>query len=94
MNEPKEYSQPTSAPVPKMQAVAAASAAITIIVAVLAVFGIIVPPGVSEQASAGIGALFVIISAVQGIVAFIAGYIKKDVKPAEAVKIIKEDMKG
>lgn len=85
------YNQPSSAPVPKVQAVAGAGAVITAIVTLLALMGVIVPESVSQAAEGAVVALFVVISALQTILTFAAGYFKKDVKPAEAVKIIKEE---
>lgn len=85
------YDQPTGAPVPKMVAVGSAGAIITLLVTVLAAFGIIIPDDVSGSATAGIAAVMVIVSSAQTVLSFLAGYFKKDAKPVEAVKIIEEE---
>jgi hypothetical protein len=70
--------QPTAAPTQKMQAVGAAGAGVAAVVTLLAIFGVIVPEDVSKSAEGGIAALFVLVSAVQAVVTFAAGYLKKN----------------
>lgn len=93
-----EYEQPTSKEVPKIAAVRNAGVAITAIVTLLALTGIVVPDNISEAAQDGVAAFMVIIAAGQAILTWAAGYWKKDVKPAGAVNIIKsqspEDLRG
>lgn len=85
---PVKYEQPTAAPVPKIQAVGMAGAVVTLILLLGTLFGIQFQPDQVNQAVVGISALVSIIT-------FLAGYYKKDVKPAEAVKIIQdESLKG
>lgn len=85
-----EYNQPTSLPVPKVAAVGIAGVIVTAIVALLAAFGIIVPDNVSQAATGAVAGIIFVISAIQTIVTFAAGYYKKDAKPVEAVKEIVE----
>jgi uncharacterized membrane protein YuzA (DUF378 family) len=61
-----------------------AGAVVTLILLVGTLFGIQFQPDQVNQAVVGISALVSIIT-------FLAGYIKKDVKPIEAVKVIKGD---
>lgn len=70
--------QPTSTPTLKMQAVGAAGAGVAAVVTLLALFGVIVPDDVSQSAEGGIKALFILISALQAVIAFATGYIKKN----------------
>ena len=64
-----------------MQAVGYAGGGVAAVVTLLALFGVIVPDDVGQAAEAGITALFVVISAVQAILTFAAGYFKKNEKP-------------
>lgn len=93
-----KYNQPTSLPVPKVAAVGIAGVIVTAIVAVLAAFGVIVPDEVSNAATGAVAGIIFVISAIQTIVVFAAGYIKRDAKPVEAVKEIisskPEDLRG
>lgn len=75
-----DYDQKSAKPVPKVAAVGIAGVAVSLVVAVLAGFGVIVPGDVSSQAEAGIAAIIVVVSAVQAVVQFAAGYFKKDKK--------------
>lgn len=75
------YSQPTSAPVAKVQAVGNAGAVVTLVLLVGTLFGIQFQPDQVNQAVVGISALVSIIT-------FLAGYYRRDVKPVEAAKII------
>lgn len=84
-----EYEQPTSLPVPKVQATAISGVVITAIVTVLASTGVIVPDSVSSAAVGVVSALVFIISALQTVITFVAAYLKKDKKPAAAVEAIK-----
>lgn len=90
--EQVEYDQPTSVPVPKVKAVAIAGVVITAIVAVLTAFGIIVPSDVSDAAQNGVAAVIIIVSAVQTVITFAAGYFKRDVKPV--VEPTSQDLRG
>lgn len=85
-----EYNQPTSKPVPKMRAVGNAGGIVTGLVAVLALLGIIVPDNISAAATAAVTAVMVLVSALQAIVTFMAGYYKKDARPVEVVKVIEQ----
>lgn len=74
------YTQPTPAPVAKVKAVGYAGIITTIvplIVTVLASFGVALPDNISNQAVAVIGAIVTLYAAVQSVVHFLAGYIKK-----------------
>lgn len=74
------YNQPTSAPTAKVAAVGKAGAAaviIPLIVTLLASFGVVVPEDISGQAVAGVGAAVTLYAAIQAIVQFGAGYLKK-----------------
>lgn len=86
----REYEQPSNAPVPKVAAVGQAGTAIGAIVTLLALTGVIVPEGLSQQAEMAVQAAFVIISFGQSLLTFLAGYFKKDAKPAPVVQEIKE----
>lgn len=83
MAELVKYNQPSSAPVPKVQAVGIAGGVVTLILLIGTLFGIQFQPDQVNQAVVGISALVSIIT-------FLAGYWKKDSKPPEAVEIIKE----
>lgn len=93
-----EYEQPTSKEVPKIAAVRNAGVAITAIVTLLSVTGVTVPDDISQAAQNGMAAFMILLTAGQAILMWAAGYWKKDVKPAEAVNIIKsqspEDLRG
>lgn len=93
-----KYNQPTVLPVPKVAAVGIAGVIVTAIVAVLAAFGILVPDEVSQAATGAVAGIIFVISAIQTIVVFAAGYIKRDQKPVDAVKEILEtnptDLRG
>lgn len=90
MSKMIEYDQPTNAPVPKMVAVGQASAIIGALVALLTAMGVTVPDSVPESAQNAVAAVMMLIAAVQGFIPWLAGYFKKDIKPAEAVNIIKK----
>jgi hypothetical protein len=83
------YEQPTSAPVPKVTAVGVTGLIVSAIVSILALTGVIVPEGVSDAAVQAVAGIVTVVSLVQTIVTFITGYLKKDVKSEQAVKIIK-----
>ncbi len=72
--------QPTSTPTPKVAAVGTAGAAIAAIVTLLALTGVTVPDGLSEQATQAVAAVLVVTSFAQAAVQFIAGYLKKSNK--------------
>lgn len=82
INPPKEETmdQPTSNPTPKVAAVGTAGAIVAAIVALLAVTGVIVPQGLTDQATAATAAILVIVSFVQAVIQFIAGYMKREKK--------------
>lgn len=64
-------------PTTKMKAVGTAGVVITALVFVLAQFGVIVPDGLSQQATEAVAATIFIVSFVQAIIQFAAGYFKK-----------------
>jgi predicted membrane channel-forming protein YqfA (hemolysin III family) len=84
-----EYEQPTSLPVPKVAAAGIAGVIVTAVVTVLALSGIIVPDNVSQAAVNAVAAVIFLISAVQTVVTFAAGYFKKDARPAPVVDEIR-----
>jgi hypothetical protein len=84
-----EYEQPTSLPVPKVQAAAIAGVIITAVVTLLTLLGITVPDGVSKAAEGAVSGVVIFISALQTILVFGAAYLKKDAKPAPVVAEIK-----
>jgi hypothetical protein len=84
-----EYEQPTSLPVPKVQAAGIAGIIFSAIVTVLALSGIIIPDDVSKAVENAIQAVFVVISTTQTVIVFAAAYLKKDAKPAPVVDEIK-----
>lgn len=86
-----KYEQPTDKPVPKIMAVGQSGAVVAGIVALLALFGVIIPDDISSQAEAALKALFVILPFMQAIIQFLAGYFKRDEKPLEVVKAIHEE---
>lgn len=74
------YNQPTSAPTAKVAAVGKAGIAAVIIpaiVLVLSSFGVVVPDEISNDVLAAISAIVTVYAAIQAVVQFIAGYIKK-----------------
>lgn len=71
------YNQPTAAPTAKVAAVGGAGAVIALVVTLLAYMGVIVPDGLSEQATAAVAGVIAIVTFVQAAVQFFAGYIKK-----------------
>lgn len=75
-----EYNQPTAAPTSKVKAVGYAGVIVTVIVGILAMFGVIVPDGLSQQATDAVGATIVLVTFIQGAIAFIAGYMKRSKK--------------
>lgn len=79
---PKEetVNQPTLTPTPKVAAVGTAGGAVAAIVTLLAVAGVIVPSGLSDQASAAVAAILIVVSFAQALIQFAAGYMKKDKK--------------
>ena len=84
-----EYEQPTSLPVPKVQATAIAGTVVTAVVTLLALTGVIVPDSVSQAAVGVVSALVFIVSALQTIITFAAAYFKKDKKTPQAIDAIK-----
>lgn len=74
----KPYDQPTLNPTPKIKAVGIAGLIVPAVVAVLAAFGVILPDGLSTQVEAAITAILVVVSAVQAVIQFAAGYLKRD----------------
>lgn len=91
MAQVREYEQPTSVPVPKVAAVGIAGVVVTALVSMLAAFGILVPDNVSTAATGAVAGVVIVISALQTIITFVAGYLKKDAKPVEAIKAIQAD---
>lgn len=93
-----KYNQPTSLPVPKVAAVGVAGVIVTALVTVLALFGVIVPDNVSQAATGAVAGIIFVVSAIQTIVTFAAGYIKRDQKPVDVVREIQstnpEDLRG
>lgn len=83
MSEQVEYDQPSAAPVPKIQAVGLAGGLVTLILLVASLVGIELEPDQVEEAVVGVSALVSLIT-------FLAGYLKRDAKPPEAVEVIKE----
>lgn len=77
-------------PVPKVAAVGGAGAAIAAVVTLLALTGVIVPEGLTEHAESAFQAAIVLVTFVQAVLAFAAGYVKKDAKPVTVVQEIKE----
>ena len=73
----ESYNQPTAAPTSKVAAVGVAGAVVAGTVALLAMFGVIVPDSLSEQATQAVAAIIVVISFIQAVVQFLAGYLKK-----------------
>jgi uncharacterized membrane protein len=74
------YNQPTSAPTAKVAAVGGAGAVIALIVTLLAYMGVIVPEGLSEQATQAVAAVITIVTFGQAALQFLAGYFKKSEK--------------
>lgn len=70
--------QPTPKPTAKVTAATAASAIVGAIVSVLALFGVIIPEGMSEQAETAVTGLIVGVTLLQPAVSFISGYFKKE----------------
>lgn len=85
-----EYEQPTSLPVPKVQAAGIAGVVVTAVVTVLAMTGVVVPDSVSSAAVGAVSAIVFIISALQTIITFAAAYYKKDKKPAVVVDAVRQ----
>lgn len=77
-----EYEQPSSAPVPKVAAVGVAGSVVTAILLLGTLFGVKLEPELVNQAVVGVSALVTLVT-------FLAGYFKKDAKPAKVVKAIK-----
>lgn len=75
-----QYNQPTDRPTAKVAAVGTAGAIVTAVVMLLAVFGVIIPAELSAQAEQALVALFVVVSGVQAIAQFAAGYYTKSKK--------------
>jgi len=71
------YAQPNLKPTAKVAAVGTAGVIITLLVALLGMTGIVVPEGLTEQASQAFASVLVIVSFVQTVVTFVSGYIKK-----------------
>lgn len=80
MGEVVKYNQPTAAPTAKVSAVAGAGAVIATAVSLLALFGVIVPDGLSEQATQAVAAVITIVTFGQALLQFLAGYLKKSEK--------------
>ena len=70
--------QPTNQPTPKVAAVGAAGIVVTALVSVLALTGVIVPDNVSQAAVDAVTAIVITVSAVQTVIQFFAGYLKKN----------------
>lgn len=75
-----KYNQPTSAPTPKISAVGGASIVIGAIVAILTAFGVTIPDGLPAQAEQAVAAVILIVTFVQGLLPWLAGYFKKSEK--------------
>lgn len=90
------YNQPTLNPTQKVTAVGAAGAVIVAIVAVLSVFGVTVPPELSDQATQAVIGTMVVVSFVQAALQFFAGYWVKEKAPsaADVAKGIVDTAKG
>lgn len=69
--------QDTNKPVPKVAAVGQAGAAVGAIVTLLALTGVIVPEDLSNQAEGAVVAVLIIVSFVQALLQFAAGYFKR-----------------
>lgn len=69
--------QDSNKPVPKVAAVGQAGGAIAAIVTLLALTGVIVPEGLSEQAEDAVQAVLVVVSFLQALMQFAAGYFKQ-----------------
>lgn len=89
-----KYNQPSNKPIPKVVAVGQAGAVLTALFTLLAVTGVTVPEDVSEATQNTIVALSIAIPAIQTIVLFIAGYIKRDKKSVEAVAVIQNNVES
>ncbi len=87
--EPRKYNQMDYEPVPKVKAVAAAGAIVTLVITVLALFGVIVPDNISSQAEGAIAATVIVVSFIQSVVVFAAGYLKRDEKQVAMLKEMK-----
>lgn len=80
----EKYNQPTPAPTSKVAAGGIAGAVITALLALANLFGIVIPEEVT-------GAALTLVAAVTTIISFAAAYIKRDVKPVEAIEAIYKD---
>lgn len=70
--------KPTRKPTAKVTAATAASTIVGAIVAVLALFGVIIPEGMSEQAEAAVTGIIVCVALLEPAITFIGGYFKKE----------------
>lgn len=71
------YNQPTAAPTAKVSAVGVAGVVIAALVSILTAFGVTLPDGLPEQANNTVTAIIVVITFVQAVITFLAGYFKK-----------------
>ncbi len=79
--EEVKYNQPSLMPVPKVATAGLAGVIVTALIAIANAFGIAIPEEVT-------GAALTLVAAVTTLITFIAAYLKRDKKPAEAVPII------
>lgn len=75
------YSQPTSAPTPKVAAAGLAGTIATALIAIANAYGIKIPEEVS-------GAALTLVAAGTTLITFIAAYLKRDKKPEAAIPLI------
>lgn len=79
--DPKEatttYNQPTLTPTAKVKAVGGVGMVIAAIVTLLTLTGVTVPEGLPEQAEAAWTAGLIVLSFIQAVIQFAAGYFKK-----------------
>lgn len=80
MSELKKYDQPTAAPTAKISAVGGASIVIGAIVAILTAFGVTLPDNLPDQAEQAVAAVILLVTFIQGLVPWLAGYLKKSEK--------------
>lgn len=71
------YNQPTATPTAKVSATLGAGVVVSLVVALLAQFGVIIPDNVSAQAESAMVAIVILITFGQTAVQFLAGYLKK-----------------
>lgn len=83
MSNEAKYDQPSAAPTPKMTAVGMAGVIVTLVIGLANLFGIVIPEEVT-------GAALTVVSGLVTVITFVAGYMKRDKKPVEAIPIITE----